>query len=298
MIIVLKSVLAVLTAAYGFSFAFDLYRNRATFSKVPWWGLAGTGFVTNMLDTLGIGSFAQQTALFKFFKLVDDRVIPGTLNVGNVLPTIAQAFIFMTAVEVAPLTLACMALAAPIGAVLGAGVVSHWPKRKVELGLGLALLAVAVAMLAGLLNWFPIGGVATGLTGWKLVLATAVSFCLGAIHTLGVGFYAPCMALVYALGMNPRVAFPIMMTSTAMLISAAGLRFIREKAHDRKACLNLAVFGVLGVLLAAFVIVSLPLTALKWVVLAVVLYTSLIMLRSSRHVEAQPAAEEAGEPAP
>ncbi len=298
MIIVLKSVLAVLTAAYSFSFASDLYKNRATFSKVPWWGLAGTGFVTNMLDTLGIGSFAQQTALFKFFKLVDDRVIPGTLNVGNVLPTIAQAFIFMTAVEVAPLTLACMALAAPIGAVLGAGVVSHWPKRKVELGLGLALLAVAVAMLAGLLNWFPIGGVATGLTGWKLVLATAVSFCLGAIHTLGVGFYAPCMALVYALGMNPRVAFPIMMTSTAMLISAAGLRFIREKAHDRKACLNLAVFGVLGVLLAAFVIVSLPLTALKWVVLAVVLYTSLIMLRSSRRVEAQPAAEAAGEAAP
>ncbi len=298
MIIVLKSVLAVLTAAYGISFAADLFKNRATFSKVPWGGLAGTGFVTNMLDTLGIGSFAQQTALFKFFKLVDDRVIPGTLNVGNVLPTIAQAFIFMTAVEVAPLTLACMALAAPIGAVLGAGVVSHWPKRKVELGLGLALLAVAVAMLAGLLNWFPIGGVATGLTGWKLVLATAVSFCLGAIHTLGVGFYAPCMALVYALGMNPRVAFPIMMTSTAMLISAAGLRFIREKAHDRKACLNLAVFGVLGVLLAAFVIVSLPLTALKWVVLAVVLYTSLIMLRSSRRVEAQPAAEAAGEAAP
>lgn len=282
MIILLKSVLGVLAGLYGLAFFTDLAKNKKTLSKVPWPGLAGTGFVTNMLDTLGVGSFAQQTALFKFFKLVDDRVIPGTLNVGNVLPTIAQAFIFMTAVEVAPLTLGCMAIAAPIGAVLGAGVVSHWPKRRVELGLGLALLAVAVAMLVGLLNWFPIGGVATGLTGWKLALATAVSFGLGAIHTLGVGFYAPCMALVYALGMNPRVAFPIMMTSTAMLISAAGLRFIHEKAHDRKACLNLAAFGVLGVLLAAFVIVSLPLTALKWVVLVVVLYTSLVMLRSSR----------------
>jgi uncharacterized membrane protein YfcA len=298
MITILKSILGVLTGVYGFAFFRDLAKNRTTFSKVPWWGLAGTGFLTNALDTLGIGSFAQQTALFKFFKLVDDRVIPGTLNVGNVLPTIAQAFIFMTAVEVAPLTLVCMAAAAPIGAVLGAGVVSHWPKRRVELGLGLALLAVAAAMLVGLLNWFPIGGVATGLTGWKLVLATAVSFGLGAIHTLGVGFYAPCMALVYSLGMNPRVAFPIMMTSTAMLISAAGLRFIREKAHDRKACLNLAVFGVLGVLLAAFVIVSLPLLALKWVVLAVVLYTSLVMLRSSRHAEARAADEPEAEAGP
>jgi uncharacterized membrane protein YfcA len=289
MIILLKSVLGVFAALYGLAFSLDYSRNRSTLSKVPWPALAGTGFVTNFLDTLGIGSFAQQTALFKFFKLVDDRVIPGTLNVGNTLPTVCQAFIFMTVVEVAPLTLVSMAVAAPVGAALGAGVVSHWPRRRVELGLGIALLAIALAMLAGLLNWFPRGGDATGLTGWKLVLAAAVSFGLGAVHTIGVGFYAPCMALVYALGMSPRVAFPIMMTSTAMLISAASLRFIKEKAHDRKACLNLAVFGVLGVLLAAYVVVSLPLTALKWVVLAVILYTSLIMIRSSRRPASEPA---------
>jgi uncharacterized membrane protein YfcA len=290
MIIVLKSVVGVFAAVYALVFSLDFAKNKSGLSKAPWPALAGTGFATNFLDTLGIGSFAQQTALFKFFKLVDDRVIPGTLNVGNTLPTVCQAFIFMTVVKVAPLTLACMAVAAPIGAALGAGVVSHWPRRKVELGLGLALLAVALAMLAGLLNWFPAGGEATGLTGWKLVLAAAVSFGLGAIHTIGVGFYAPCMALVYALGMSPRVAFPIMMTSTAMLISAASLRFIGEKAHDRKACLNLAVFGVLGVLLAAYVVVSLPLTALKWVVLAVILYTSAVMVHSSRRLDSEPVA--------
>jgi uncharacterized membrane protein YfcA len=291
MIILLKSVLAVLAGLYTLAFSRDFFKNKSTLSKVPWPGLAGTGFVTNFLDTLGIGSFAQQTALFKFFKLVDDRVIPGTLNVGNTLPTICQAFIFMTVVDVAPLTLACMAVAAPIGAVLGAGVVSHWPRRKVELGLGIALLVIALAMLAGLLHWFPKGGEATGLTGWKLILASAVSFGLGAVHTIGVGFYAPCMALVYALGMSPRVAYPIMMTSTAMLISAASLRFIKERAHDRKACLNLAVFGVLGVLLAAYAVVTLPLTVLKWVVLAVIIYTSVIMLRSSRRPSAEPVAE-------
>jgi uncharacterized membrane protein YfcA len=142
-------------------------------------------------------------------------------------------------------------------------------------------MAIALAMLAGLLNWFPRGGEATGLGGWKLILATSVSFALGALHTIGVGFYAPCMALVYALGMSPRVAFPIMMTSTAMLISAASLRFIKEKAHDRKASMALTLFGVIGVLLAAYVVTSLPLKILKWVVLAVILYTSLMMLKSS-----------------
>jgi len=285
MIILLKSILGVFAAVYAAVFGVDFFKNRDKLSKAPWPALAGTGFVTNALDTLGIGSFAPQTAVFKFFKLVDDRIIPGTLNVGNTLPSVCQAFIFMTVVEVAPLTLAVMALAAPVGAALGAGVVSRWSRRKVELGLGVALLAVALAMLAGLLNWFPKGGEATGLTGWKLILAGVVSFGLGAIHTLGVGFFAPCMALVYALGMSPRVSFPIMMTSTAMLISAASLRFIKEKAHDRKASLMVMVFGVLGVLLAAYVVVSLPLTVLKWVVLAVILYTAGVMLRSAARPE-------------
>lgn len=282
MIILLKSVLGVLAGLYTLAFSRDFAKNRSTLSKTPWPALAGTGFVTNFLDTLGVGSFAQQTALFKLFKLVDDRIIPGTLNVGNALPTICQGFLFMTVVEVAPLTLVSMAVAAPVGAVLGAGVVSHWSRRKVELALGIALLVIAMVMLAGLYNIFPRGGEATSLTGWKLVLACAVSFGLGAVHTIGVGFYAPCMALVYALGMSPRVAYPIMMTSTAMLISAASLRFIKEKAHDRKACFYLAVFGVPGVLLATYIVVSLPLIVLKWVVLVVIVYTSAAMLRSSR----------------
>ncbi len=282
MIALLKSVLGVLTAGYGLVFSVDFARNKDKLSEASWLGLGGTGFVSNFFDTLGIGSFAQQTAIFKFFKLVDDRFIPGTLHVGNTIPTICQAFIFMTVVEVAPLTLAVMAVAAPIGAVLGAGVVSKLPKRRIQLGLGLALLAVALAMLASLLKFFPLGGMATGLDGGKLVLAGAVSFVLGAIHTIGVGFFAPCMALIYALGMNPKVAFPIMMTSTAMIISTASIRFIKEKVYDRKASLAVMIGGIGGVLLAAYVIVSLPLTVLKWVVLAVILYAAVVMLRSSR----------------
>ena len=258
MIIVLKSVLGVFAAIYAAFFTTDYLKNRDKLSKAPWPALAGTGFLTNFLDTLGIGSFAQQTAIFKFFKLVDDRIIPGTLNVANTIPTMAEAFIFMTVVAVAPLTLACM--------------------------------AIALAMLAGLLNWFPSGGEAIGLTGWKLILATAVSFCLGALHTIGVGFFAPCMALVYALGMSPRVAFPIMMTSTAMLISAASIRFIAVKAHDRKASLFITIFGVIGVLIAAYIVRSLPLTILKWLVLAVIVYTAAVMLASSRHKDGAAAA--------
>jgi uncharacterized membrane protein YfcA len=289
MVTILKTVLGLMTSAFGFYYLRDAFRKRKQFSDTAWPKLGAVGFITNFFDTLGIGSFAQQTAAFKFFRLVDDRVIPGTMNVGNTIATVTQAFLFMSAVPVEALTLISMSIAAPAGAVLGAGVVCRMPRRKIQLGMGIGLLAVALTILAGLLHWLPLGGVAIGLSGWKLVVAVVMSFVFGALQTIGVGFYAPCMAMVYALGMHPKTAFPIMMTATAMLMAAGSARFVKENAYDPKAAISLTVFGVLGVFLAAFVVKSLPLTVMKWVVLGVVLYTSIWMFISSRRKENPPA---------
>lgn len=281
MILILKAFLALMSSIFSFFYVKDLYKNRKTYSDKSWFGLSATGFATNFFDTLGIGSFAQQTAIFKFFHFVDDRLIPGTMNVGNTIPTVAQAFIFMTAVDVDPLTLVSMSLAAPTGAVLGAGVVAKMSRSKIQMGMGWGLMVVSLIILAGLLNFLPLGGEATGLTGWKLILITILSLIFGALQTIGVGFYAPCMAMVYALGMHPLTAFPIMMTATAMLMAAGGFRFIKESAYDRKTSIALTIAGVVGVFLAAYVVKSLPLVALKWVVCGVVMYTSIWMFRSA-----------------
>jgi len=278
----LRILLGGLALPFGVYFLTDAWKRRSRFSAVPWAGLGATGFVTNLLDALGIGSFAQQATIFKSFKMVDDRVLPGTMNVGNTIPTVIQAFIFMSVVAVQPLTLVAMSLAAPAGSVLGAGVVAKMSRRKVQLGLGLGLLAVASIMLADRLGWLPVGGEAIGLMGWKLVVAAVLSFAFGALQTIGVGFYAPCMAIVYALGMHPRTAFPIMMTATAMLMAAGSARFVKERAYDRKAALGLSVAGILGVFLAAWVVRSLPLALIKWVVIVAVLYTSVWMFLSAR----------------
>lgn len=285
MIIILKATLVLFSSIFSFFYVKDIVKNRKSFSNKTWFGLSATGFATNFFDTLGIGSFAQQTAIFKFFHFVDDRLIPGTMNVGNTIPTVTQAFIFMTAVDVDPLTLVSMSLAAPTGAVLGAGVVAKMSRQKIQLGMGFGLLVVALIILAGLLNILPLGGEATGLTGSKLILITILSFIFGALQTIGIGFYAPCMAMVYALGMHPLTAFPIMMTSTAMLMVAGGYRFIKENAYDRKTSIALTTAGVIGVFLAAYVVKSLPLIVLKWVVCGVVMYTSLWMFRSSSKKE-------------
>jgi uncharacterized membrane protein YfcA len=282
MAIILKTVLGLMTSLFGYFYLTDVGKNQKTFTDKPWSGLSGTGFITNFFDTLGIGSFAQQTAIFKFFNLVDDRIIPGTMNVGNTIPTVTQAFIFMTAVKVEPITLVSMSIAAPLGAVLGAGVVARMSRPKIQLGMGIGLMVVALIILAGLLGFMPLGGEAIGLSGWKLVFMAIMSFIFGALQTIGIGFYAPCMAMVYALGMHPLTAFPIMMTATAMLMAAGSARFVKENAYDRKAAIALTIAGTAGVFIAAFIVKSLPLTVLKWVVCAVVLYTSIWMFLSAR----------------
>src|SRR5688572_13780383 len=163
----LMSALGVLTAIYiaGWTRAVMAVRSLgpreptpSTDARFPGPIQIAIGAVTNFFDALGIGSFATTTAMFRFLKMVPDRVIPGTLNAGHALPTIAQAFIFTTLIPVDILTLFSMIAAAVLGAWLGAGVVAHWPKRYVQIGMGFALLGFAALAFMTQLQLFPGGG--------------------------------------------------------------------------------------------------------------------------------------------
>ncbi|MSR06188.1 MAG: sulfite exporter TauE/SafE family protein [Gemmatimonadetes bacterium] len=242
-------------------------------------GLA-IGFVTNFFDTLGIGSFATTTSAYRFMKMVRDELIPGTLNVGHTLPTIAQAFIYTAIVPVDAMTLVVLIAAATAGSWLGAGVVAGLPRRMVQFGMGGALLVAATLMLMTNLGAFPGGGEAISLSGPLLIAAIAGNFLLGALMTLGIGLYAPCMIMISLLGMNPTAAFPIMMGSCAFLMPMASARFIEKKKWDAKAALGLAIGGIPAVLIAAFIVKSLPLTTVRWLVVVVVLYAAQGLLRA------------------
>jgi len=245
------------------------------------------GAVTNFFDALGIGSFAPTTAAFKFFRRVPDELIPGTLNVGHALPTIAQALIFIAVVEVEPLTLLGMILAAAAGAWIGVGFVARAPRRTIQLAMGVALLAAAGLFLASLLGVMPAGGEAKGLAGGKLALAIGANFVLGALMMLGIGLYAPCLILVSLLGMSPLVAFPIMMGSCAVLMPVGGLRFVASGRYSLRAALALTLAGLPAVLIAAYIVKSLPLDWLRVLVVFVVLYTAVSMLWSARRERAR-----------
>jgi uncharacterized membrane protein YfcA len=240
------------------------------------------GFVTNFFDTLGIGSFAPTTAIFRARRLVPDDLIPGTLNVGHAVPVAVQALIYIVIIAVDPWTLVLLIAAAAAGAWLGAGIVAGLSRQRIQGGMGLALLAAASLMVMTQFGWFPAGGDTLGLTGARLAMGIGGSAVAGALMTLGVGFYAPCMILISLLGMNPTAAFPIMMGACAFLMPVASMRFVHKGRYSLRPALGLTMGGVPGVLLAAFIVRSLDLATIRWLVVVVVLYTAVSMLRAAR----------------
>ena len=245
------------------------------------------GFVTAFFDTLGIGSFATTTSVYKLFNLVPVKLIPGTLNVGHTLSTIAQAFIYTQLVPVESTTLMPMIAASMAGSWLGAGVVIQWPRGKIQIGMGLALIGAATMMLLTQLKLLPTGGETFGLSGVRLAIGLAGNFVLGALMMLGIGLYAPCMILVYLLGMAPTAAFPIMMGSCAFLMPFSSVRFVGSRTYHPQASLSLALGGFPAAIIAAKLVTWLPPGAVRWLVIVVVVYTAINMLATARGLTGQ-----------
>lgn len=290
MVNIIRVVWAALASVYGYFFFKD-YKQVAAAGEldnvsVPKAGFIG--FITNFFDTLGIGSFAPTVALNKFMKMgVKDRELPGLLNVADTLPVMVEAAIFTTVIKVEPLTLISMLAAAALGSYLGAGIISKMDEVKVQKVMGVALFITAVLMIFKQLNLIQGGGDAIGLSGVKLVIGVVGNFIFGALMSAGIGLYAPCMALVYFLGMSPKVAFPIMMGSCATLMPVGSIKFIKEGAYPRKAALIIGLSGMVGVYIAAKFVSNLPMNILTWLVIAVIFYTSASMLIAANKASKQ-----------
>ena len=238
------------------------------------------GLVTNFFDTLGIGSLATTTALYRLFRLVPDEVIPGTIIVGDALCVLTQAVLFISVIDVDPLQMTALIVVCVAGGWIGAGIVASLSRRAVQLGMGGALLVAAAFMVLGMLGQVPAGGRALAFAPRAFAIALAVNFVLGAVLPLGVGNYAPSLVVFSVLGMDPRGAFPIMMGSGAFVATTAGIRFIGAGRFHWRASLGLTVGGIPGVIAAVYLVTSLPLEALRWIVLVVVAYASLTLLRA------------------
>ena len=267
------------------SLLFTIILLRAVLAKktVPTGEGLVLGAVTNFFDTLGIGSFAPTMAWFKFRNLVPDQLIPQTMLVGHSLPTIAQGVIFLIllGVLVDPVLLVGCALSLTLGGVIGAPIVSKTKVWIVQLAVSVALTIAAVLYTMTNLDLIPSGGLASGLSPDLTIVAIVANFIFGILLNFGIGHYAPSLVMLSLMGLDPRLAFPIMATGGAITIAAAGSRHILIGQIDLKIALGIAIGGVPAVLLAAFIVKEMPLEMLRWLVTVVVLYAAAVMLRAA-----------------
>lgn len=264
----------------------DVLTHRDDLGKGNWLVNGIIGFIADFCDTLGIGSFAITTMLLNATKqLENDRKLPGILNVGHAIPVLLEAIIFVTVIKVDAVTLVALIVAAIAGSWIGSKTVTKFSERTVQKWIGWALLITAIFMLLRQLHLIDLlgkGNTATSLTGIKLAIGIIGNFIFGALMTVGVGLYAPCMAMIYMLGMTPLAAFPIMMCSCAGLQPVASINFIREKAYDRKIALAITIGGIPGVIIASQFLMGLDITVISYLVIVIIVYTGIQYILKAR----------------
>jgi uncharacterized membrane protein YfcA len=245
-------------------------------------GLA-IGAITNFFDTLGIGSFAPTTAWLKFRKIVPDRLIPPTMLVGLTPPSMAESIIFLIAlgVKVDPVLLIGCVIALLMGGLLGAPLVARTRVWIVQAVVAVALVLAAAAYAMTNLHWLPGGGTANSLPLMLMIVAIAANFGFGVLLNFGVGNYAPTLVMLSLMGMDPRLCFPIMAAGAAMCGAGASIRHIQIGEMNLKIVGGLALGGIPAVFVAAYIVKTMPLELLRWLVIVVVLYAAAVMLRAA-----------------
>jgi uncharacterized membrane protein YfcA len=265
--------------------AFAAILLRAVIARRAWPTPEGIilGAITNFFDTLGIGSFAPTTAWFKFRKLVPDRLIPPTMLVGHGLPTMAQSVIFLIllGVMVDPVLLLGCALSVLMGGLLGAPLVARARVWVVQLVVGIALLMGAAVYVLTNLHMMPGGGTAGSLPMTLTIVAIVANFIFGVLLNFGVGNYAPTLVMFSLMGMDPRLVFPIMAGGASLTVAGAGARHIAIGQIDCRIAIGMTLGGIPAVLIAAFVVKTMPLETLRWLVFVVVFYAAAVMLKSA-----------------
>jgi uncharacterized membrane protein YfcA len=241
------------------------------------------GAVVNFFDTLGIGSFAPTTAWMKFRKMVPDRLIPPTMIAGLTPPAMTESIIFLIllGVVVDPVLLVGGALATFAGGVVGAPLVARARVWIVQTTVAIGLVLAGTAYALSNLGWFPAGGTAAGLPVGLTIIAIAASFLFGLLANFGVGNYAPTLAMLSLMGMDPRYSFPIMAAGASLMGAGASVRHVQIGEIDLRVVVGLAIGGIPAVIVAALIVKSMPIVLLRWLVIVVVFYAAAVMARAA-----------------
>lgn len=295
-LLALQIVLGACFAGVGIGLFVDITKNRqADLKKATgkqWAAGFAVGIICNLLDTLGCGSYAPSTFMYKLFGTIDDIDIPGTLNIGDTFPVIFEAFIFTTSVDCDPIFLVAMCVAAAVGSFGFATVVTKWPRNKIRWALGLVMPCLALVLVCKNLGVGPFGTVGTlngfAVTQWQFWVCVLFNVLWGALMDIGFGLYAPCMATCLMLGINATTCFPVFMSSCALLMPACSIEFLKTHRYDVPHTIGNAIGGLIGVFIAWKIVTSLPMFWLINVIAFVLLFTSYQLISSAIRDKGKP----------
>lgn len=289
---ILLTLIGIVNLFFIFYFVKDLAINKNKIMNEPanTIALPFASFFTFLLSTFGISDFAIGTVLYQKLNWVSLKKLPGTLNTQCVIPVAVMALSYITSIDVGIKTLAVCIISQVIGAYVGPRFVVKLPEKTIKQFIAIGLTVAAMLIIAGKLNLIPSNGTATELYGVKLVTASLLLFTFGALNNIGIGSYALTMATVYALGMAPAAAFPIMMGACTFSVPIGSMQFVKFGEYSRKITLSAATFGVLGVLTAVYFVKSLNTNMLQWLVITVLIYTAVSMFLELYKAKMQPKA--------
>lgn len=290
---IILTLVILVNGAFAVLFVKDLIKHGKETFQEPGnpVAVALSSIVIFFLSTFGISDFAISASLYPKTKWVSDKKLPGTMNTQCVIPVAVMALAYISTINVSLATLVIAIVAQVIGAYISPRYVAKAPVAIIKKFVSAGLFIAAALILAGKIGIYPTGGTATGLTGIKLAVLAVLCFVFGALNNIGIGSYALTMATVYAMGLNPTIAFPIMMGACTFSVPVGSIQFIKLDDYSRKLTLATSTFGVIGVLVAVFVVKSLNVSILQWIVVAIIVYSAITMLLSLRKPSAQEAAE-------
>lgn len=274
----------VINGCYALYLFQDIVKNKIKLETKPGDNpilLAFSSAFIYFLGTFGISDFALSTLLYRKKKWLEDKLIPGTLNTQCTLPVAVMALAYISEVKVNITTLVVCIMAQVLGSYIGPRIVARLSADKIRLFIGAGLIIATAIILLDKLNIMPSGGTATALHGFKLVIAALALFSFGILNNIGIGSFAPTMLTIYALGMSPIVAFPIMMGANTFSLPVGSMQFIKLGLYERKITLIVSIFGILGVLMAVYLVKSLDISLLQWLLVIVLCYTGSTMLYES-----------------
>jgi uncharacterized membrane protein YfcA len=278
------SVICLLAMGYRF-----YQEPKQPFLAIQYVKLGFSGILAFIADTFGVGSFAVNVALSKFFGTFEDEELPGAVNGAQVLPGAIESLFFMQLVDVDLKTLLILVAGTCLGGVVGGHIVTRMNKQTIRALMVVCFIVLIFLLLGYQLKLMPLGGEAMSLNGIKLVLGFLAMVLCGALTCAGVGLFVMVQSVLFLLNVSPEVAFPIMTTAGAMQQPLTTMVFLKQGRIPLKKTWVLSIAGCVGVMMALPVFNALSTDALRGLLMVVLIYNVISMGRTYLRARPHPA---------